>query len=260
VSINPGGPNGGSATQYFTGDFDGHTFTPFETDIRWIDYGPDDYAGVTWSNTGNRKIFLGWMSNWKYGMVVPTTTWRSAMTMPRDLRIEKVGDKYMVASTIVPEAGILEEKPITADSIDAGNFILTQQTGALKGPARLDFNSDSIQSFFVTLSNKIGQKLVVGYDKEKNNYFIDRTASGKNDFHKEFGGIYTAPRISSAANLDVTLFIDNASVELIADEGLTVMTAIFFPDELFSDITIKSPEHLHIKNLKFSGLKTIWNK
>ena len=63
VNINPGGPNGGSATQYFTGQFDGNKFTPYQTDIRWLDYGPDEYAGITWSNTGNRKIFLGWMSN-----------------------------------------------------------------------------------------------------------------------------------------------------------------------------------------------------
>jgi fructan beta-fructosidase len=98
VSINPGGPNGGSATQYFTGTFDGHTFMPFQTDTRWIDYGPDDYAGVTWANTGERKIFLGWMSNWQYANLVPTEKWRSAMTTPRDLSLQKINDKYYITS------------------------------------------------------------------------------------------------------------------------------------------------------------------
>ena len=88
VSINPGGPNGGSATQYFTGKFDGHKFSPFQTGTRWIDYGPDDYAGVTRANTGNRRIFLGWMSNWQYATVVPTEKWRSANTVPRELTLE----------------------------------------------------------------------------------------------------------------------------------------------------------------------------
>ncbi len=92
VNINPGGPNGGSATQYFTGRFDGHTFTPFQTDTRWLDYGPDEYAGITWSNTGDRKIFMGWMSNWQYANLVPTQNWRSAMTIARELGIEKIGD------------------------------------------------------------------------------------------------------------------------------------------------------------------------
>jgi fructan beta-fructosidase len=67
VSINPGAPNGGSGTQYFLGDFDGHRFKPFDDKTRWIDYGTDDYAGVTFSNTGDRRIFIGWMSNWNYG-------------------------------------------------------------------------------------------------------------------------------------------------------------------------------------------------
>jgi fructan beta-fructosidase len=80
VSVNPGGPNKGSATQYFIGEFDGSKFTPLDTDARWVDWGADNYAGVTWSNTGNRRIFLGWMSNWQYAQVVPTQKWRSAMT------------------------------------------------------------------------------------------------------------------------------------------------------------------------------------
>src|SRR5258705_1699538 len=72
VNLNPGGPNKGSATQYFLGDFNGKSFLPFNTETKWLDYGPDEYAGVTWSNTGERKIFLGWMSNWLYANVVPT--------------------------------------------------------------------------------------------------------------------------------------------------------------------------------------------
>src|SRR5690606_13045000 len=81
VSINPGAPNGGSGTQYFTGDFDGKTVVPHSTESKWIDYGTDNYAGVTWSNTGNRKVFIGWMSNWQYANVVPTVEWRGATTM-----------------------------------------------------------------------------------------------------------------------------------------------------------------------------------
>src|SRR5690606_13223753 len=93
VSIGDGGPNGGSATQYFTGHFDGQKFIASDSTIKWIDYGPDNYAGVTWSNTGDRKIFLGWMSNWRYASRVPTVKWRSAMTILRDLSLEKIDGK-----------------------------------------------------------------------------------------------------------------------------------------------------------------------
>src|SRR5450432_732226 len=87
ANLNPGGPNKGSGTQYFLGDFDGNKFTPFSTKTKWLDYGPDDYAGITWSNTGNRKIFIGWMSNWMYANLVPSIKWRNAMTIPRELRV-----------------------------------------------------------------------------------------------------------------------------------------------------------------------------
>ncbi|MGZ8540992.1 MAG: glycoside hydrolase family 32 protein [Chitinophagaceae bacterium] len=258
VSINPGGPNGGSATQYFTGQFDGKTFTPFQTDTRWIDYGPDNYAGVTWSNTGNRKIFLGWMSNWQYANVVPTEKWRSAMTIPRDLAIEKKGDRYLVTSMPVPELGKLTGQPVILENIDAGNFDLTEKTGILDGPATLTLSAEKITDFSITLSNEQGQKIIAGYDKSANNYFVDRTASGKINFEKGFAAIHTAPRLSGKENIDLVLVIDNASIELFADNGLTVMTEIFFPDRPFSKITVQSQDGFKIKTLQYNKLKTIF--
>src|SRR5690349_22643143 len=122
VNINPGGPNVGSATQYFTGNFDGHQFIPDDTTTKWLDYGPDEYAGITWSNTGNRKIFLGWMSNWQYADRVPTQKWRSAMTVPRELTLEKIGDKYLVASKPVRELKALESKAATLENLSVTQY------------------------------------------------------------------------------------------------------------------------------------------
>jgi fructan beta-fructosidase len=92
VNINPGGPNGGSATQYFVGDFNGKEFKCDFKRVKWMDYGPDEYAGVTWSNTGNRKLFIGWMSNWEYANIVPTEKFRNAFTIPRELGLKKINE------------------------------------------------------------------------------------------------------------------------------------------------------------------------
>jgi fructan beta-fructosidase len=258
VNLNPGGPNGGSATQYFTGQFDGNKFIPYQTDTRWIDYGPDEYAGITWANTGDRKIFLGWMSNWQYAKVVPTDPWRSAMTVPRDLSIQKVGDKFLVASKPVSELGTIAQKPVTLENIDATNYNLTEKTGKISGPARLQVTSDKIENFSFTFSNAMGEKVVVGYDKTTNNYFIDRTNSGKIDFEKGFAARHTAPRFSDKNNVDLILILDNASIELFADNGLSVMTEIFFPNQIYSDIQIQSPDHFSIKSLQFNKMNSIW--
>jgi fructan beta-fructosidase len=258
VNINPGGPNGGSATQYFTGKFDGNKFLPFQTDTRWLDYGPDEYAGITWSNTGSRKIFLGWMSNWQYAQEVPTDKWRSAMTIPRDLGLEKIADKYLITSTPVNELAALHGKTTTLQSVNATSYNLTEKMGRLTGPARLSISSDKLVPFSITLSNEAGEQVVIGYDGATNNYFIDRTKSGKVSFEKGFAKRLTAPRFSAKDNMDMTLVIDNASVELFADNGLSVMTAIFFPNRLLSDMKIESSTNFNIKSLKFTHLKGIW--
>ncbi|HET6723272.1 MAG TPA: GH32 C-terminal domain-containing protein, partial [Chitinophagaceae bacterium] len=256
VSINPGGPNKGSATQYFIGQFDGKTFTPYQTDTRWLDYGPDNYAGVTWSNVGDRKLFLGWMGNWQYANLVPTYPWRSAMTIARDIGINKIGEKFMLTSTPAKELNILNESKTALQNIDATNYDITEVTGKMAGPTRLKFNSDKIENFKITLSNDFGEKLIVGFDKEANNYFIDRSKSGNIDFEKGFGIVATAPRFAQTDSMNLELVIDNASVELFADGGLSTMTAIFFPNQLYSNISIASASGFKIKNLEFNKLKS----
>jgi len=258
VSINPGGPNGGSATQYFTGQFNGHEFIPFEDRVRWIDHGPDDYAGVTWSNTGTRKIFLGWMSNWLYGQQVPTGSWRSAMTVPRELSIVKVKDRYIVASKPVAELKALEEKPSVWQNPKTNGWNGSNDPGILHGPARITISSDALRSFALTLSNEAGEKVIVGYDRSKNEYYIDRSASGDVSFVKGFGARYTAPRTGTQSAADLTLIVDRASVELFADGGLTAMTAIFFPSRPYTRYALASSDGFSARTIEYAGLKSIY--
>jgi fructan beta-fructosidase len=185
VNINPGGPNGGSATQYFLGDFDGKKFTtgtprtgPIASTAgaRWLDYGPDEYAGVTWSNTGTRKIFLGWMSNWLYGQAVPTSPWRSATTLPRQLGLQRVKD-----SIYLTEQPVNELAKITTPLFN--NLHITT-------PLKLDLSTGNTQSFAITFSNDSGENTILGYDKEANQYYIDRSHSGRVDLKRLCGQIH----------------------------------------------------------------------
>jgi fructan beta-fructosidase len=260
VNINPGGPNGGSATQYFTGDFDGKVFTPYDTLTRWIDYGPDEYAGITWSNTGERKIFLGWMSNWQYANVVPTKSWRSAMTIPRELSIKHAGNEQLIVSTPVSELNSIQSVPLSFQNIQvAESFNLTKRTGNLTATSRINLNLEKLNDFSVVLSNDIGEKLTVGFDKKNNRLYIDRTRSGKVDFEKNFAGKHSVPRFLKMDQMNLTLFIDVSSIELFADNGLSVMTEIFFPNKPYNHIDIESPDGILIKKLDYIALKSIWH-
>lgn len=258
VSINPGGPNKGSATQYFIGDFDGSKFSPYNTETRWVDWGTDNYAGVTWSNTGDRKIFLGWMSNWQYANIVPTEVWRSAMTVPRELSLQSLNNTIYLTSQPVKELDKLfsETKTINNNELSQG-INLSEKIKKFNGQYQLKIKNDQLEDFSIVLSNELGEELIVGYDKQLNQYFIDRSKAGKKDFEKGFAVRHTAPRLSGTNTTDITLLVDVASVELFADNGLTVMTDIFFPNKTMNKLVFDSPK-MENQKISLSKIKGIW--
>lgn len=283
LSINPGGPNGGSATQYFIGDFDGKTFTldpEFAADVRpgpdtpdqdravWLDYGPDNYAGVTFSDIpteDGRRLFLGWMSNWKYAQLVPTDPWRSAMTLPRVLSLHSTSQGLRVFSQPVREitgihSGGFEvlqgpmagSKEITA-AIPQQVIPLELELAAIASP------TESVGQFGLLLYNDTGDTLRVGFDPAQQSYFVDRSQAGANDFSEAFRPVTYAPRLVADGPISMKLFIDEASVELFADNGATVMTATFFPAESFNHVALFSEGgELEWQKIEGRSLRSIW--
>jgi len=251
ANINPGGIQGGSGTQYFVGDFDGQHFICTDTTTKWADYGADNYAGVTWSNTGDEKIFMGWMSNWQYGTRVPTAKWRSAMTVPRVLGLKKIGQSYY--TTMQPVNDALEKLVVKSDS----KHISETENTILSGPTRLEFAVDNLYAFSFIFSNGAGQYVEAGYNEEKNSFFIDRTHAGTSSFDPGFATIHYGPRIATSNDSKITVILDNSSLELFADDGLTTMTEIFFPDQPFT-ILQAGVSRKPLGNTKVSQLKSIW--
>ncbi|QNE38646.1 glycoside hydrolase family 32 protein [Hymenobacter sp. NBH84] len=257
VNLNPGGPNGGSATQYFVGQFDGKTFTPLNGKTKWADYGPDEYAGVTWNNTGNRRLFLGWMSNWEYANQVPTSPWRSAMTTPRELGLRQVGSEIYLTSQPAAELRNITGKTTTLQNVTAkAPTDLTARLNSTTDKHRLTLSTNQLASFELVLSNTAGEELVLGYDQAANQYFIDRSKAGKNSFSPKFVGRAVAPRLSTAAGTELTLYFDAASVELFADQGLTVMTSIFFANKPLTAIKLRSAEGITFQQISSTPLTT----
>lgn len=253
VSINPGGPNGGSATQYFLGDFDGKAFSPIDSVVRWIDYGRDNYAGVTFSNTGDRKIFMGWMSNWQYANQVPTEEWRGANTFPRELGLEKANGRWYMTSLPVKEINGIIGSPQTYSRITVKDSLpLHKEWGAITKAYRLDFTVSAATAFSVRLSNALREEVVVGFDPEGKEFYIDRREANTLPFKDDFPSRQVAPRLSQEEEITVTLLVDVASVEVFADGGLTVMTDIFFPNEDFQQLTLFSEGEVSFNQVIFS--------
>lgn len=256
VNLNPGGPNQGSATQYFLGEFDGKTFTPDQTGTRWLDYGPDEYAGVTWSNTGNRTVLMGWMSNWGYAQVVPTETWRSAMTVARELRLVKATDGLRISSLPVKELDKYRSAPVTWEqlAITATRAHL-HKTWQLQTPSLITLTAAEARDIVIMFWNENGDTLEAGYDAAQQQYFIDRTRAGQSVFHKDFAARVVAPRFALQKEIELQLLLDRGSVELFADGGLTTMTALVFPRTPYSNVALKSPGGIIVRKVQYFPMK-----
>jgi fructan beta-fructosidase len=250
VSLNPGGPNRGSATQYFLGEFDGSEFIPLDTNIRWLDYGPDNYAGVTWSNTGSRTLFIGWMSNWDYAQMVPTEKWRSAMTLPRELKLSNINGGWVVSSTPVPEFDLLDKQQYEMPEFQIdGKFNLSEEISFQSPTFAMDIDIMATNDFEISIHNHMEYVLSVRYEKSANRFIIDRSKTGDTAFHPEFGEPILAPRIAISEQMDLKIIVDVASIELFADDGTTVMTAIFFPEEVLDQISFNSSGIVKVSKL-----------
>ncbi|MFA9392743.1 MAG: glycoside hydrolase family 32 protein [Prolixibacteraceae bacterium] len=262
VSINPGGPNGGSATQYFVGDFDGQKFTTSQKAIKWIDYGADNYAGVTWSNVpekDGRTLFMGWMSNWWYAQVVPTEKWRSAMTFPRELVLSA---GKIIKSVPVKELELLRNRntSITNKHI-TDNFNLTQEVPFDLSLSELNMTlipEENTSSIKLILSNSLDEKIEIELNLRKNELSVDRTKSGKTDFSERFYAKHVAP-IVIEEKIKLQVLLDVASIEIFYNDGECVMTDIFFPTQPFNQIELVSTgAGLTIENASVYQLNSIW--
>ncbi len=229
VSINPAGPQGGSATQYFVGDFDGNTFIPFDSLTRWLDYGADNYAGVTWSDVpeeDGRRLFIGWMSNWQYANIVPTKNWRSAMTLPRELVLLNNDSDFILQSKPIAEIKSYQSESEAMDEVATSNYPTYM----------LDMDVIPNKDFELILSNEVDEKVVILY--KDGSFMFDRSNSGITSFEKGFGVIHEADFSNFIIN-NIKVFVDLSSIEIFLNDGQGVMTEIVFPTKPYLSIEAK---------------------
>ena len=232
-NINPGGPFGGSATQYFIGQFDGHQFVcedqPEET--KWMDYGKDHYATVTFDNAPDgRRVAIAWMSNWQYANQVPTMQFRSTNSILRDLSLYQYEGETYCAVRPAKEMDAARGKKI-ARPTDRCEIVVT-----LKGDAR------------ITLSNGSKERVVLDYDADMASLDLDRRHSGQSSFSDAFPTVVTAPVHGSLRTLRI--FIDKSSIEVFDADGRLSMTNLVFPSSPYNRISVKGKASAKIYEIK----------
>ncbi|MBD5344474.1 MAG: DUF4980 domain-containing protein [Bacteroides sp.] len=266
-NINPGGPFGGSGVQYFVGDWDGKKFT-VDTDVdgkvptKWLDHGKDNYALVSWSDTPDgRRTAIGWMSNWDYAAEVPTSQYRSANTLPRELSLFTASDgQIYMANVPSPEVISLRDRLVTS----VKNSSLNSKDKVYNLPDvndgvcefTVDFNAETADSIMMTLSNKAGEHVDMVYNPATHTLSFDRRNSGNVGFSDAFPVVTVAPTHETDGKVSLRVFIDRSSIELFGNEGRFSMTNLVFPTHPYTTLEIKSlGGKARMSNLRIYSIK-----
>ncbi len=242
-NINPGSPMGGSGTQYFVGDFDGTTFTCDDAPevSKWMDYGKDHYATVSWSNAPEgRRTVIGWMSNWQYANEVPTMQFRSANTLPREMGLFKDPDGGIyLSSTPSPE---LKEMRGAKKIYKGGSISSKGKEFAIPELCEIivDYDATNCSTLEFTLCNEAGEEFVMGIDSKRKEFVMDRTKSGLTDFSADFASVTKAPMHRESAKGKLRIYVDKCSVEAFDSEGRFVMTDLVFPTQPYTKLKISA--------------------
>ena len=239
-NLNPGGPFGGSATQYFVGSFNGKEFvneSPSKT--KWMDWGKDHYATVTWSDApDNRRIAIAWMSNWQYANDVPTSQYRSPNSVPRDLSLFAVDGEIYLKSAPSPELLKLRDISKKRSFKVSGTRTVKEMIPGNEGAYEIELTIKNQHADIIgfRLYNDKGEEVDMQYDMKENKFSMDRRKSGDVSFNENFPTLTWTAIESGRNELKLRLFVDKSSVEAFGDGGRFAMTNQVFPLEPYCHI------------------------
>jgi fructan beta-fructosidase len=256
VSVGDGAPAGGSGTLYFVGHFDGQHFMPDDAHERlWLDYGSDNYAGVTWSNTPDgRRLLMGWMSNWRYARTTPTSTWRGAMTIPRELSLVNTPHGIRLAQTPIALQTLHD-----SEAYDATPHTLTGRETLPIRERKLEIQAEfSIQTahiFGVMVHDNGHEAVVITVDVAQHQLHVTRPQLALEHYMTHT----SAPLLVENERVTLHILLDESSIEVFAQDGTSVITMQTFGDLSADGITLFcDTDSVKIKHLSVKKLKSVW--
>jgi len=234
VDLGDGAVAGGSGGQYFVGEFDGKTFTADDpaSPPRWIDFGRDFYASQSWSDipeSDGRRIWIGWMNNWRYANDVPTAPFRGQCTIPRSLGLRSTPAGPVLVQAPVAELKTLRGTPRNLGRVDIAQGTTPIEPGGEALEIAVEFEPMEAEEVGIAVRRGDNQETRIGYDAAKGTMFVDRRASGDSKFHAGFVGRHDAPLALEQGRVSLRIFVDVASVEVFGGDGRAAITDLIFP-------------------------------
>ncbi|WP_104166009.1 glycoside hydrolase family 32 protein [Cryobacterium sp. N22] len=270
VSVNPGGVAGGSGGQYFVGTFDGTTFTSENTisedgqalslrEYSWLDWGRDYYAAVSFSDVpGAKRIMIAWMNNWDYANDIPTSPWKSAMSLPRHVTLATIeGEPRLVQEAVEPTDRLVSASyAIGRKTIDRGTELLPDEAWGQVLKIDAELRPGTADEIGLVVRGGQDEGTFIGYNSFSRCLVVNRVKSGYVDFHHSFASVETAPVELIDGALRLRIYVDRSSVEVFAQGGIITITDQIFPKPSSCEVALYahngtgSVESLVIHNLE----------
>ncbi|MDR1555974.1 MAG: glycoside hydrolase family 32 protein [Tannerellaceae bacterium] len=264
-------------TGFFAGDFDGRIFSSSQTSPYGIDYGNDNYGGLTFNNLpGGRHVLIGWMNNREYADNIPASSWRGSLTVPRELRLKQTLYYYILASQPVEEVSTLYDKHVLMQNIDIVQDIhssgFVDMSPCIKFPLcpseiNIRFRTDKhpqlgfAERFGIKIRNKKGESILAGYDAYHQQFYIDHASHSTIDIFPGTRSVAQVPGqdINESETFDMRIILDATSIELFAMDGNIVITNSFYPSSDFNVMEIYAENgKVHVESISVTQLKSIW--
>jgi fructan beta-fructosidase len=259
VSVNPTAPAGGGGTRYYIGSFDGRTFTDDYPDkTLWFDWGADNYAGSTFSNvTDKRRIFIAWMNNWAYAEIIPTSVWRGAMTVPRELSLTKTADGIRLIHRPIETLRKLRVLlGMWANHLVSGEMLLNTASGQTLD-IDAEFELEDAQCFGIELFVSGANCVRITYDVQRHQLVFSRPDAGIHNFNPTF----SAPLEPIDNRIRLRILVDRSSVEIFANDGILAMTSQIFPEVNAGQVRLFTQDGTtRVLSLSIYHLQSIWRR
>jgi fructan beta-fructosidase len=269
--VNPNDPEppaGGSGMMYFVGSFDGKIFTPDEPidsidDLKWVDFGSDFYAAVTWGDIpegDGRRLWIGWMNNWRYAGALPTEKWRGSTSIPRELKLKKVPEGFRLVQEPVEELSGIRTPLTTLENVTIEPEINPlANINVNKAELIVEFEIGTATEFGFKVRKSEDEETVVGYDTVLKKLFVDRTNSGITNFHPDFAAKHQAPLQSDDNRVRLSIFMDWSSIEVFGGDGTAVISDTIFPAPESNGLELYTVGgNVKVVSLQINELGCIW--
>jgi sucrose-6-phosphate hydrolase SacC (GH32 family) len=208
---------------------------PASESALWFDYGPDYYAAVSWNDippSDGRRLWIGWMNNWQYGQDLPTSPWRSVMSIPRELELHQTTEGVRLVQKPVHELQSLRGKYFQfqgGNVSEANAWITKNQIQGSQLEFMVEFAPESSGVEGVDVLKSADGETRIGVNRNDGTVFVDRRHSGNVSFNPKFPGVYSAPLPVRGSAVKLHVFVDACSVEVFVNGGERVFTVLAFP-------------------------------